>query len=49
MVGAVRTGDREEPMSSDADSSVTSMREARRARARRTATLTRDQERLRGV
>lgn len=35
MAGAVRTGDREEPMSSDADTSVTSMREARRARARR--------------
>src|ERR1700722_12658987 len=35
MGGAVRTGDREEPMSSDADTSVTSMREARRARARR--------------
>ena len=35
MAGAVRTGDREEPMSSDADTSVTSMREARRARAQR--------------
>jgi site-specific recombinase XerD len=35
MAGAVRTGDREEPMSSDATSSVTSMREARRARAQR--------------
>src|SRR6266702_5891122 len=37
MAGAVRTGDREEPMSSEASSSVTSMREARRSRARRTA------------
>jgi acyl-CoA thioesterase len=35
MVGAIRNGDREEPMSSDATSSVTTMREARRARARR--------------
>jgi hypothetical protein len=34
MVGAVRTGDREEPMSSEASSSVISMREARRSRAR---------------
>src|SRR3984885_14789910 len=35
MAGAGRPGDREEPMSSDADTSVTSMREARRARAQR--------------
>jgi site-specific recombinase XerD len=35
MAGAVRTGDREEPMSSEASSSVTSMREARASRARR--------------
>src|SRR6266852_5689148 len=37
MAGAIRTGDREEPMSSEASSSVTSMREARRSPARRTA------------
>src|ERR1700722_12336952 len=35
MTGAVRTGDRDESMSSDASTSVTSRREARRARARR--------------
>ena len=35
MAGAVRTGGREEPMSSDATSSASSMREARRARAQR--------------
>jgi hypothetical protein len=34
MAGAVRTGDREEPISSDANSSVTSMREAGRSPAR---------------
>jgi hypothetical protein len=37
MAGAVRTDDREEPVSSDASLSVTSMREARRSRARRAA------------
>jgi site-specific recombinase XerD len=37
MAGTVRTGDREEPMSTDAKSSVTSMREARRSRAQRGA------------
>jgi site-specific recombinase XerD len=37
MAGAVRTGDREEPMSSEASSSITSMREARRSRTRRAA------------
>jgi site-specific recombinase XerD len=37
MPGVVRTGDREEPMSSEATSPVTSMREARRSRARRAA------------
>jgi integrase/recombinase XerD len=35
MVGEVRTVDKEEPMSTEASSSVTSMREARRSRARR--------------
>jgi site-specific recombinase XerD len=34
MVGVVRTVDKEEPMSTEASSSVTSMREARRSRAK---------------
>jgi hypothetical protein len=39
MVGAVRTGDREEPLSSEANSSVASMREARASLARRAKTV----------
>jgi hypothetical protein len=38
MAGAVRTVDREEPMSSDATPSVTSMPEAHQARTRRAPT-----------